>query len=132
MNLHIPTPCHESWDKMTPQKDGRFCATCETVVVDFSNKSLDEIKAYFETTRETNVCGFCQERHVTNSKFYRALNSIELFFSKTRLSKFVIASITFILFVTGCHHNRKMGKMKASTAKNSQDQNKIERVGDMK
>ncbi len=109
-------PCHESWDKMTPQKEGRLCAACETTVVDFSSKSLEEIKAYFESNAGKNVCGRYQERHVADTKWNTLLNSFETFFCKVRLPKFALACITVVLFITGCHHNRKMGKLKATWA----------------
>lgn len=34
--LHIPEPCHENWDKMSPAQQGRFCQQCSKTVVDFS------------------------------------------------------------------------------------------------
>ncbi|HEX3134010.1 MAG TPA: hypothetical protein VHX44_10570 [Planctomycetota bacterium] len=36
-DLHIPTPCHESWDGMTPTENGRHCAACNHVVVDVTS-----------------------------------------------------------------------------------------------
>lgn len=27
VNLHIPEPCHEDWDQMTPAERGHFCVT---------------------------------------------------------------------------------------------------------
>jgi hypothetical protein len=50
---------------MTPQKEGRLCASCQTMVVDFSNKTLDEIKAYFESQTERKVCGMYLPMHTT-------------------------------------------------------------------
>jgi hypothetical protein len=35
--LHIPTPCHETWDAMTPREGGRHCASCARTVVDLTN-----------------------------------------------------------------------------------------------
>ncbi len=41
-DLHIPTPCHESWDGMTPMANGRHCAACNHVVVDITSMPVAE------------------------------------------------------------------------------------------
>ena len=38
--LHIPTPCQESWDAMTPTADGRHCASCNHAVIDLTIMSV--------------------------------------------------------------------------------------------
>ncbi len=43
--LTIPTPCHENWAAMTPAAQGRHCAACNKVVIDFSQKIDAEILA---------------------------------------------------------------------------------------
>lgn len=55
VTLHIPEPCHEDWNQMTPKQKGRHCAVCEKVVVDFSNKSDAFIAKYIR--KNDNVCG---------------------------------------------------------------------------
>ncbi len=57
MHLTIPTPCQKNWDTMQPQDDGRFCAACSKVVVDFTQMSQGEITEYFEKRKKWNVCG---------------------------------------------------------------------------
>ena len=39
---HMPKPCHESWDAMTPVEKGRHCAICDTKVWDLTAISDDE------------------------------------------------------------------------------------------
>lgn len=51
----IPKPCHEDWNKMTPNDNGRFCGSCSKNVVDFTNMLPDEIQMYFQ--QHNNVCG---------------------------------------------------------------------------
>jgi hypothetical protein len=53
--ITIPKPCHEDWNKMTPNDSGRFCGSCSKNVVDFTNMLPDEIQAYFQ--QHSNVCG---------------------------------------------------------------------------
>ncbi|WP_281323195.1 hypothetical protein [Flavobacterium aestivum] len=53
--ITIPKPCHEDWDKMTPNDNGRFCGSCSKNVVDFTDMLPDEIQAYFQ--QHNNVCG---------------------------------------------------------------------------
>jgi len=44
-SLYIPTPCHEDWNKMTPNQQGKFCASCCKQVVDFSLMSDNQSAA---------------------------------------------------------------------------------------
>lgn len=49
IQLSIPEPCHENWDKMTPVEKGKFCGSCQKQVVDFSRMSDREIAQFFKT-----------------------------------------------------------------------------------
>lgn len=55
--LSIPEPCHEDWNKMTPDQTGRFCQSCVKSVVDFSGMKTAEIQEYFIQNRGKGVCG---------------------------------------------------------------------------
>lgn len=55
-HLSIPEPCHEDWNAMTPQDQGRHCSACQKVVVDFTLMSDQEVLHYFKQKAE-NVCG---------------------------------------------------------------------------
>jgi len=54
--LSIPTPCHEDWEKMTPNERGRFCAHCQKTVVDFT-KWTDTALYDFFSKQTAHVCG---------------------------------------------------------------------------
>ncbi|WP_207510311.1 carboxypeptidase-like regulatory domain-containing protein [Longitalea luteola] len=56
IHLNIPEPCHENWNNMTPREQGRFCGSCQKVVVDFSVMSDQEMLNYFSKASE-HVCG---------------------------------------------------------------------------
>jgi hypothetical protein len=55
-SIHIPTPCHEDWGKMTPKQQGRFCQSCSKVVVDFTEKTKEEIIDVLDNA-SGNTCG---------------------------------------------------------------------------
>ena len=54
--FHIPEPCHEDWNNMTPEGRGRFCASCNKQVVDFSLMSDQQVLNYFKNATG-NACG---------------------------------------------------------------------------
>jgi hypothetical protein len=56
LRLNIAEPCHENWQQMTPQEQGRFCGSCQKTVVDFTMMSDQEVLNYFLKANH-NVCG---------------------------------------------------------------------------
>jgi hypothetical protein len=55
--LQIPEPCHESWEKMSPVEQGRFCNSCQKAVVDFTGMSDTQLIDYFKRPSAGSVCG---------------------------------------------------------------------------
>lgn len=70
--IHIPEPCHENWDKMTPQEQGRFCASCAKVVHDVTKLSDDEILKTYEENNASLCIRIPQSRLVQSSKTSKA------------------------------------------------------------
>ncbi|PSL35921.1 carboxypeptidase-like regulatory domain-containing protein [Chitinophaga ginsengisoli] len=54
--ISIPTPCHESWNEMSPVDKGRFCQSCQKTVTDFSGMSDQQIISLLKN-RQGEVCG---------------------------------------------------------------------------
>jgi hypothetical protein len=54
--IQIPKPCHERWDEMTPTQQGAFCKSCRKNVIDFSNKTENEIYLLLSESKG-DVCG---------------------------------------------------------------------------
>jgi hypothetical protein len=54
--IHIPEPCHEDWDNMLPEADGRHCLQCCKTVVDFTGWEVDAIADYLKSA-QGNTCG---------------------------------------------------------------------------
>ena len=57
LQLQVPVPCHEDWEKMTHAEKGRFCSSCQKTVIDFSNMSDREIALFFKKPSIGSVCG---------------------------------------------------------------------------
>jgi len=55
--LRIDKPCNENWDEFTPKPDGGFCRSCDKIVVDFTNKSNQEISDILRAKSNENICG---------------------------------------------------------------------------
>ncbi|HYG52434.1 MAG TPA: T9SS type A sorting domain-containing protein [Flavobacteriales bacterium] len=63
LKVTIPNPCHENWDKMIPNNNGRHCESCNKTVVDFTRNSPEEISQYLSTA-EGKICGRFKKNHV--------------------------------------------------------------------
>jgi hypothetical protein len=72
IQLHVPEPCHENWQQMTPQEQGRFCKACAKVVVDFSVMSDKEILNYISTA-SGKMCGRLDQDQINREIFYPEL-----------------------------------------------------------
>jgi len=70
MKIVIDNPCHENWDAMTPNEKGAFCLACQKTVIDFSKKTVDEIKNFFvELPQTETVCGRFDETQLDEINF---------------------------------------------------------------
>ena len=57
LKVSIPEPCHEKWEEMTPQPDGRrHCASCSRNLVDFSYLTDREIHQFLRENHG-RICG---------------------------------------------------------------------------
>jgi hypothetical protein len=63
LTISVPTPCTEDWNAMTPNKSGKFCASCQKIVVDFSRMSDAEIFNYFDNFKGS-TCGNFSEKQL--------------------------------------------------------------------
>lgn len=55
--MQIISPCNQNFNKMKKQGDGRYCASCEKVVVDFTKMSNKQLTDYLESRKSENICG---------------------------------------------------------------------------
>jgi hypothetical protein len=73
VHVRVPQPCHENWQSMTPKEQGRFCGSCQKVVVDFSKMSDKEMLDTISKTAGQSLCGrFANDQ--LNRKIEPAIN----------------------------------------------------------
>lgn len=53
--IQIPKPCHEDWNLMTPNEQGRHCGQCAKTVVDFTGWEPAEMIFYLKMN--AGACG---------------------------------------------------------------------------
>jgi hypothetical protein len=97
MKLSINNPCHENWDAMTPNEKGAFCLSCQKTVVDFSKKTIDEIKNFFaEVPKTESVCGRFEEDQLTDITFDHFHNNFKKwhYFQKTAVIVFFVFGLS--------------------------------------
>ncbi len=75
----IAKPCHENWNKMTTEEQGRHCAVCSKVVKDFTKMKTEEIIHTLKTT-DGEVCGRVNVKELTpankKQKVYFLINGV--------------------------------------------------------
>jgi hypothetical protein len=107
MKISIPTPCHESWENMLPADKGRFCNSCEQVVVDFSTMTSQEILHYFHTHRNEKVCGQFRSSQLKNEYVWaKPTPMIAWYKQAAAVLLFTIMSSGF----SACYAQQTMGK----------------------
>ncbi|HSC39408.1 MAG TPA: carboxypeptidase-like regulatory domain-containing protein, partial [Chitinophagaceae bacterium] len=56
IRIQLTSPCHENWQAMTPNEQGRYCQSCCKTVVDFTAMTDLEIVDYIAYSAAGNTC----------------------------------------------------------------------------
>ncbi len=64
LKITIPKPCHEDWNKMTENQEGRHCNSCMKTVIDFTRMNDDEVRNFLVSKKEEHVCGRFQNKQL--------------------------------------------------------------------
>ena len=106
MNIQINDPCHEDWQKMTPNQQGAFCQVCQKDVIDFSKKSIAEIKSFFAEKAEGKICGRFEKKQLA----YLSLDDFLESFKYWALSKKIAVVFFFTLGLMSLNTNAQNDK----------------------
>jgi hypothetical protein len=95
--IQIPEPCHEDWNTMQADAQGKFCGSCNKSVIDFSNKSDMEIKNILLEQKGKKICGHFKKTQVDRPLNFRVdLNQLPKNVSSTK----AFAISLFLVFGT--------------------------------
>jgi hypothetical protein len=114
--VKIPNPCPENWNAMTPDKEGRYCHSCNKVVVDFTVMTTDEIKNYFKQVSGTGTCGRftyeqVQVRRTKKEIFFKSIYD-KLQGIKIYPVRYVsVLMLGFVMMMFGCDNERTVGEI---------------------
>lgn len=106
LSVHIPTPCHENWDAMTPAQQGRFCQSCAKTVVDFSLMTDSEVLNYFGKATG-NTCG-----RFANDQLQRPLQPVK---QDKRKGWWIAAMMPLLMMFERAGAQKKNSKPKEDT-----------------
>lgn len=94
IKISISEPCSEEWNNLTIVEQGRFCASCQKVVIDFRKMSDNELLDYFKN-HSNNICG--NFNPIQTDRFILPLaNSSKI----SRFTKFIASVIGIFLSLT--------------------------------
>lgn len=64
--IKITNPCSNKWEEMDAAQQGRFCQQCNKNVIDFTQKSEQQIKDYFIANNYQTTCGRFYNNQIDN------------------------------------------------------------------
>lgn len=73
-NISIPAPCHQPWQQMTAEGNGRHCTNCSKIVTDFTVMSNSEIINYLSSA--TQVCGRFTDQQLKGINYQLYANNL--------------------------------------------------------
>jgi TonB family protein len=132
MNLpyHIPSPCSEDWNNMLPNEKGRFCNSCQKNVIDFTNKSNEEIGQYLKEHIQNGVCGRMRVSQFQSHKYFQSLTFKETLNNKHkhRFQYSCIALGSLLILACSQHQNTNIKTTVTKTEINQNDSSKIDSI----
>ncbi|WP_396147749.1 hypothetical protein [Flavobacterium sp.] len=108
--IRIQNPCNENWSSMSTDKKGRFCTSCNKIVIDFRKMKAPEIQKYFvENSTNESICGyykFNQVENENNTKYTNLKNRFNQI--KVKPIKIVaLLSLSFLFSFSSCFMGKR-------------------------
>ncbi|GGF01772.1 hypothetical protein [Flavobacterium limi] len=103
--ISIPKPCNENWNSMSPDKNGRFCNSCNKTVIDFTKMNKQEIQQYFaENSGKERICGHFKLNQIQTQESIK-YDKLRNRFSRIKIKpikKIALFSLSLVFTLTSC------------------------------
>jgi hypothetical protein len=118
--IQIKNPCDASWQEMTSAASGKYCGSCEKVVVDFSKMSDAQIENYFTEYASQKICGRFLDSQLNRPLKVSASNNLsKIGWGINRLpvfKSFMLIWASSVLWLTNCvSKDRTTGEVDVQT-----------------
>ena len=104
-HVHFNYKCQENWESMRIGLHTRFCENCKIDVIDFTQKSREEILLYLLSNRDKQTCGrlLPSQLDFSHSDILITINGLTPIQKKSNLPFYLLTIGTLIL--TSCQNN---------------------------
>lgn len=101
--VEIKKPCHEVLETRKAGEPGNYCKSCQTLVIDFTHMTPEDISRYFATHGVT--CGTFNQKDVSTGSVSDRL----LAYLEKRKLKLLASFILAVMLLTGCRNRYYAG-----------------------
>ncbi len=129
MEISIKEACHENWNNMTPNEQGAFCSKCVKTVIDFTDKSIDEIKSFFAGHKQESTCGRFEDKQLSALSFDAFFERFRNFEFTKRFAVILFFTFGFYLFGTSTALAQSDSLIKSDTATKQPEPTALVNVG---
>lgn len=120
--IELSFQCPQTWEGMTPTKDGRFCSNCQKTVIDFTHIPVQQLDPIFQQDETTEPCGnfYAYQLHKPfgNWRDQVIAFSQKFMWSRSSYKQITVLLMTLILVLTGCSR-----RLRGVIAKDSYNKN---------
>ena len=103
--ITIPKPCNENWNSMSPNKNGRFCNSCNKTVIDFTKMNNPEIQKYFiENSSQERICGHFKLNQIESGESIK-YDKLRTRFNRIKIKPIktiALFSLSLVFTLTSC------------------------------
>ncbi len=124
--ISIPKPCNENWNSMSPNKNGRFCNSCDKTVIDFTKMNNPEISKYFsENSNNERICGHFKFNQIETEESIK-YNNLKNRFSRIKIKPIKVVamfSLSLLFTLSSCMGKARIDGEPALSSNDTNNEN---------